>query len=99
MKKNKPTFSPDEFLQASRRLAERIRKADTVDDREIDDSFRLVMGQVKETVAFEVAPALLVGCFCSGRCRTTVCCNLVGCRYCHPLRIRHRFIERYNDNK
>mgnify|MGYP002539910071 FL=1 len=48
MKKNKPTFSPDEFLQASRRLAERIRKADTVDDREIDDSFRLVMGQVKE---------------------------------------------------
>lgn len=48
MKKNKPTFSLDEFLQASRRLAERIRKADTVDDREIDDSFRLVMGQVKE---------------------------------------------------
>lgn len=48
MKKNKPTYSPDELQQASNRLAERIRKADTVDDREIDDSFRLVMEQVKE---------------------------------------------------
>lgn len=48
MKKNKPTYSPDELQQTSRRLTERIRKADMVDDCEIDDSFRLVMGEVRK---------------------------------------------------
>lgn len=100
MKKNKPTFSLDEFLQASRRLAERIRKADTVDDREIDDSFRLVMGQVKEIQSHSKLRRLY---WWAASAAAVVGLLFVATWWvadtAPPFRIRHRFIERYNDNK
>lgn len=48
MEKDKSSYNQDEFLEAARKLTRRIRKADEVDELDIDNSFRIVMSEVKE---------------------------------------------------
>lgn len=47
MKENKSPYRSDELLKATQKLKQRIRETAEVDDREIEQSFRNVMGRVE----------------------------------------------------